>query len=194
MGSQPMPKRSIRETMLDRRKHCSAATCLALSLKIQDKFLASAMFRNASSLAVYSPISNEVMTEEIAQRSLKSGKRLVYPRIQDESLEFVEVTCLESLRPGAYGILEPDGNVVLQTAEIDLLLIPGVAFDRLGHRLGYGKGFYDRVLERCHSRVLRVGLAYDFQVLDKLPVQEHDRPVSVLVTESRTLTFTAAER
>lgn len=185
-----MPKRSIREDLLARRRHCSVETCLGLSLEIQAKFVDSELFRNAASLALYSAVHNEVLTEEIARQAAALGKTLLYPRVAAAGLEFVAVASVDQLRPGTFGVLEPQGADVRPVAEVDVLIVPGVAFDLRGHRLGYGKGYYDRALSSSLERTVRVGLAYDFQVLDVLPIDEHDQTISVVMTESRTVWFT----
>ena len=123
----------------------------------------------------------------MARQALGAGKQLVYPRVDGETLVFEEVNDLSRLAPGAFGVLEPRGGRAVAVDRIDVLLVPGVAFDRSGHRLGYGKGFYDRAIAKCSDNTVRVGFAYDFQVVDALPVGEHDQPVAALMTESRTL-------
>lgn len=184
-----MPKRPIREKLLFARRHCSAETCLRLSLLIQERFLASGAYRQARSIGLYSPVLNEVQTELVARRCLADGKRLAYPRVAGETFRFVEVAGLAEMTPGAFGVLEPTGNRVLAVAEIDLLVIPGVAFDLAGHRLGYGKGYYDRALAGSRPGQERAGFAYEFQVVESLPAAAHDRRLTCLVTEQRILRF-----
>ena len=85
------------------------------------------------------------------------------------------------------GILEPlREKKTVNTDEIDLVIVPGLAFDKSGNRLGHGKGYYDRYLERCGENVFFIGIAYDFQVLDTIPADAHDIKMNMIVTESRT--------
>jgi len=184
-----MPKRSIRSQLLQKRRDCSAALCRELGLQIQTRFLQTELFRQAECLALYSPMHNEVETAEVARQGLLLGKRMVYPRVVGELLEFVEVCRPDQMTPGAFGIPEPCGSQPVPFAAIDLLIIPGIAFDFAGHRLGYGKGFYDRVLAGCRPDAELVGFGYDFQVVERLPAEVHDRPLTVLVTETRLLRF-----
>lgn len=184
-----MPKRPIREKLLAERRHCSAETCLRLSLLIQERFLDSSAYRQAGSIGLYSPVMNEVQTELVARRCLADAKRLAYPRVEGASLRFVEVSGLAQLAPGAFGILEPIGNRPLSFNELDLLVIPGIAFDAAGNRLGYGKGYYDRALDVCLPGLERVGFAYEFQVVEQLPAAAHDCRLTRLVTEQRMLRF-----
>lgn len=181
-----MPKRSLREEMLLRRRHLAAATCLGRSLAAQRQLLSLPEFVAASTLALYCPTRNEVFTEEIFACACRVGKRVAYPRVRDAHLEFVAVTDPQALVPGAFGILEPAGEDLVPITGLDLIVVPGVAFDREGHRLGYGKGFYDRALRHVGSTVL-VGLCFDFQLVDALPFEAHDVRMDMVVTDERTL-------
>ena len=184
-----MPKRPIREQLLAQRRHCSAEDCLRLSLLIQARFLDSAAYRQAGSIGLYSPVLNEVQTELVARCCLADGKRLSYPRVKGMALEFVAVSGLGDLAPGTYGIPEPTGERLVPYPELELLVVPGVAFDLSGHRLGYGKGYYDRALSACLPVLERVGFAYEFQVVEQLPAAAHDCRLTRLVTEQRILRF-----
>lgn len=186
-----MPKRPIREKLLLARRHLSAETCLHLSLLIQTRFLASDAYRRARCVGLYSPLLNEVHTELVARQCLADGKRLAYPRVRGQALQFVEVTTLEALAPGAFGIFEPTGESLVSLAELELLVLPGVGFDLAGNRLGFGKGYYDRALAAAPSALLRVGFGYEFQVVEQLPVAAHDCRLELLVTEQRLLCFPA---
>jgi 5-formyltetrahydrofolate cyclo-ligase len=186
-----MPKRSIRTRFLAERRSRSLESCVGSSAEIQLRFLQSELFHRANCLALYSPIHNEVLTETVFGRALELGKTLVYPRIKDDDLEFVEVLSLAELTSGAFGVLEPQGDYLKRVEELDLVVVPGVAFDQSGHRLGYGRGFYDRALSACRADCMKAGFAYDSQLLDTLPSTEHDQKLSVLMTESHTLNFIA---
>jgi 5-formyltetrahydrofolate cyclo-ligase len=186
-----MPKRSVRNRLLTERKSRPDEACIASSLEIQRRFLQSSWFQHSDCLALYSAIHNEVRTDKIFSQSLDVGKILVYPRVKDDDLEFVEVLDQADLAPGPFGVLEPQGDRLVSTEDLDLIVVPGVAFDRNGHRLGYGRGFYDRALALCRSDCVKVGFAYDFQLLGSLPVAQHDQKLSVLMTESCVLDFAA---
>ncbi|OHB31487.1 MAG: 5-formyltetrahydrofolate cyclo-ligase [Desulfuromonadaceae bacterium GWC2_58_13] len=184
-----MPKKSIRSAMLAQRRHLAAVTCAALSHAAQVRLLETPEFSRAAILALYSPILNEVFTEELFHAARRIGKRVVYPRVYDESLEFVEVTGLEELKPGVFGVLEPSGTSVLPASVLDLILVPGISFDQAGFRLGYGKGYYDRFLHTADRCPCLVGFCFDFQLVADLPMEAHDIGMNMLVTESRTLRF-----
>ncbi len=186
-----MPKRSIRAQFLAERKSCPIETCIGLSSEIQNRLLLSNLFREADCLALYSAIHNEVSTDTVFIRALELGKTLAYPRVKDDILEFVKVSNPADLIPGTFGVLEPSGHKLVPVEKLDLIVVPGVVFDQGGHRLGYGRGFYDRALAVCRADCVRVGFAYNFQLVGQLPTVEHDKTLSVLMTESRTLNFTA---
>jgi 5-formyltetrahydrofolate cyclo-ligase len=186
-----MPKRSIRARFLAERRSLPQDRRDKLSKQIQKKFLRSELFAEAKSLALYSAIHNEVLTDMVGMSALKAGKRVAYPRIAGEDLEFVEIASLDSLAPGSFTVPEPVAGNSVPPASLDLVVVPGIVFDRAGHRLGYGRGYYDKALEECRPDCEKVGFAYDFQVVDTLPImEEHDRTLSVLMTEQRTLNFT----
>ena len=185
-----MPKRSIRAKLLAERKALPVDQRDLLSLQIQESFVRSGLFGGARCLALYSAIHNEVRTDLVARSALEAGKRVAYPRVVDDGLEFFEVTGDAALVPGAFGVQEPVGNIRLPCTELDLIVVPGVVFDLAGHRLGYGRGYYDRALDACRPDCLRVGFAFAFQVIEALPIVEaHDRALSVLMTEQRALNF-----
>lgn len=184
-----MPKKSIRRELLARRKSLPAATCLSLSFRAQQRLLEIPEFAAAGTVALYCAIRNEVFTEAIFASARKLGKTVTYPRVGAAGLEFVEVGELRELGPGAFGILEPSGSRTVPLPRLDLVVVPGVAFDLSGHRLGYGKGFYDRVLHSCEDRGVLVGLGFEMQLVEALPAETHDVRMDMVVTEERILGF-----
>jgi 5-formyltetrahydrofolate cyclo-ligase len=114
------------------------------------------------------------------------GKTFCFPRVSGEGLVFRRCQSLEQLQPGPWNLLEPDPAQcpVVPAPEIDMLLIPGLAFTRTGGRLGRGGGFYDRFLTRAHPRAVTVGVCFAVQLLDALPLEAHDHEVDCVVTEA----------
>ncbi len=153
--------------------------------------MCSDFFREARCLALYSAIHNEVSTDEILGQALDRGKSLVFPRVSGEDLEFVLIESPSELVSGAFGVKEPKSCNLVPVEKLDLIVVPGVAFDQRGHRLGYGRGYYDRVLAKCQSHCMKVGFAYDFQLVEELPATDYDETLSMLFTESQTLNFSA---
>ncbi|HKJ28568.1 MAG TPA: 5-formyltetrahydrofolate cyclo-ligase [Desulfuromonadales bacterium] len=186
-----MPKRSIRSHFLTERKSRSSQICADSSSEIQRRFMRSVFFREARCLALYSAIHNEVSTDEIVGQALDSGKCLVFPRVSGEDLEFVHIESPSELVSGAFGVKEPKSCNLVPVEKVDLIVVPGVAFDQRGHRLGYGRGYYDRALAKCQSHCMKVGFAYDFQLVEELPATDYDETLSMLITESQTLNFSA---
>ncbi len=180
-----MPKQKQRHRYLAARRNLPAEDRLALSRSVQQRFVQSAVFQRAECLALYSAVHNEVDTDEVARQALGHNKRLVYPRVNAGSLDFVTVRHLGDLVPGYMGVLEPAGRESVEPGEIDVVVVPGVAFALDGYRLGYGKGYYDRMLANCRRTCQKVGFAYEMQVVESLPYDVHDVAVSMLVTERR---------
>jgi 5-formyltetrahydrofolate cyclo-ligase len=190
-----MPKRSIRDTMLQRRRALPVDDVCARSLQVQNQVLSSPEFATARTLALYSPFRHEVQTEVLFRAARAAGKSVVFPRVKGDQLDFVRVSSLDDLLPGSFGVSEPCGTEVVSILAIDLLLLPGLAFDLIGHRLGYGRGFYDRALEGAEkSPLLRAGLAFDFQLIEALPAQGHDIRIDILFTESTVRRFAQSAR
>jgi 5-formyltetrahydrofolate cyclo-ligase len=139
----------------------------------------------------YCTHGSEVPTDEMIEQALAQGKNVAVPLVAPDHWEIVaaRITSLrDDVRPGTYGIREPDLQRcrLFRPEEIDLVLVPGIVFDGHGHRLGYGKGFYDRWLGHFPVKQ-RIGIAFDFQVVKKLPTGINDLPVSLIITEKRTI-------
>ncbi len=178
-----MPKRSIRSDLLARRKHLAVETCLSYSLQIQQRLLQSVEFQSATVIALYSPVLNEVFTEQLFCAACVAGKLIAYPRVRGNDLEFVRVAEAADLVPGSFGVLEPTGRQLLSPAAFDMVVVPGVGFDRQGGRLGYGKGFYDRAMHFLQRPGCLVGLCFELQLLERLPAESHDVHMDIIITE-----------
>ena len=189
-------KRDLREQILTRRRQLPAAEAARRSRQIGDRLPGLKAYREARCLLAYASCRNEVDTWGIMARCLAEGKALALPRVEPEgrlSLCLVQQPSRELIR-GYRGILEPPpGAPEVPREAIDLALVPGVAFDRLGNRLGQGGGYYDRLLGEIRSpavasrrtaRAVAVGLAYQFQVVSRVPAGVADHPVDLVVTES----------
>lgn len=183
-------KSELRKNILRIRRNLDQESVLGLSDAIQARIIESRVFREASVVMAYMPIKNEVHTGKLIRVALESGKTLLLPRVVDmERMEAVPVTNAESdLRPGVMGILEPDPAIAaVDPSIIDLVIIPGIAFDRKGHRLGFGAGYYDRFIPLLKRECVILAPAYSFQVLEHIPAENHDRKVHIIVTENETV-------
>jgi 5-formyltetrahydrofolate cyclo-ligase len=137
---------------------------------------------------LYNADENEVLTEAMWQAALTQGKTVYYPRITTDKseLEFVRRYPQDRLIPGTFGILIPPGDDMLAGLQGgDIVLTPGVGFDEKGHRLGRGRGYYDRALRGVLAGALRVALAYELQIVPEIPAGPGDERVHWIVTEGR---------
>ncbi len=156
----------------------------SLSLQVEERFLSSEEFAKAQRLALYCGFKNEVLTEHIFFVAKKQGKTLYYPRVEGSELVFHRVDSLEELSPGSHDIPEPSGqNHSIPVEGLHCIVIPGIAFDVHGARLGYGKGYYDRILKNTGAK--KVALAFDFQVVEFIPLESWDVRMDCIVTEKR---------
>ncbi|MFI3289571.1 MAG: 5-formyltetrahydrofolate cyclo-ligase [Rikenellaceae bacterium] len=142
------------------------------------------VFINSSCIALYVALHDEVATLNIIERWHDMGKRVVLPRVVGSQMDFVEYTS-GSLQKGAFGILEPTSNSVVAPSEIELMILPGVAFCSDGRRLGRGGGYYDRYLSQSDFRGYTIGVGYAHQLLEDIPCEEHDISLSRVITASK---------
>ena len=179
-----MPKHALRTGTLARRRELSPQQVSCQSNALQLRFLALPEFQRAQVLALYAPIHHEVETSAVATAALAAGKTLLYPAVAGSDLQFRRVHGLDELVPGRYGIPEPVGEDWDPQAA-DLIIVPGVAFDQSGRRIGYGKGYYDKSLHRLEGDGRLVGFCYDFQLFEEIVGEPHDVTMDLIVTESR---------
>ena len=149
-------------------------------------------FQEADKILIYLSKDGEVGTDNLLGRAFELGKRVYVPVVDRESdeLHISELPGPDtSFRLGAFGVREPEEEDLnfVSPDQIDLVIAPGLAFDRRGGRIGYGKGYYDRLLNRLGSQVPRIALAFDFQVLDTVPQDENDIQVDAIITEKSTM-------
>ncbi len=142
------------------------------------------IFINSTCIALYVALHDEVATLNIIERWYDMGKRVVLPRIAGSQMDFVEYRP-GSLQKGAFGILEPTSGSVVPPSEIELMILPGVAFCGDGRRLGRGGGYYDRYLSQSDFHGYTIGIGYSHQLLDDIPCEEHDVSLSKVITASK---------
>lgn len=183
-----MPKKSLRASLLARRRAMDAAEWQASSSAAQQRLMGLQQFQQAVCVALYAPVQQEVATELLFSAALAAGKVVLFPKVCGDNLQFVRLTSPAELVSGAFGIPEPSCTAETQLLNsADLIVVPGVAFDLHGHRLGFGKGFYDRCLSRTAHHGTHVGLCHDFQLLDRIPAEGHDIRMQYLVTATRVI-------
>jgi 5-formyltetrahydrofolate cyclo-ligase len=181
-------KKQIRAHLRALRRNLSQAEVEEKSRLIFARLLGFGPFLQAATIVLYNADENEVQTEAIWQEALRQNKAVYYPRITPDkaNLEFVRRLPSDRLVPGMFGILIPPGNDLLaRVSETDVVLTPGVGFDSHGHRLGRGRGYYDRAFRGILAGALRVALAYEHQVVSAIPTTANDELVQYVVTETR---------
>lgn len=182
-------KQALRQRVRQRSAAISPEFITAASRQITTRVTGLAEYAKARCVMCYVSLPREVQTHELLHIMRQSGKTVVVPWCEGEELKLFRFETLAELTPGALGILEPPlhlrVNPVRQARaeEIDLVLVPGLAFDRRGGRVGRGKGYYDRFLQRIAPSVPKVGLAFEWQLVDEIPVTPHDVRMDLVVTE-----------
>jgi 5-formyltetrahydrofolate cyclo-ligase len=159
---------------------------------LQARLLSDAIYRRSRVIHCYLALPDEAATERVVRTALSDGKRLVVPVVatKEHELLHIEITDYDrELSAGYRGIMEPLGyeGRTVDAAEVDLFIIPGAVFDRRGHRLGRGLGYYDRCLSRVKGLAVICAMAYELQVLEDVPAEAHDVPVDYIVTEQRVI-------
>ena len=185
-------KKALRKEILAKRNIMDAIEKEEKDRKILDKFYESNYYREAKNIFIYISYDSEINTKGIIKKALRDNKKIYVPRTEFKTrlMDAVEITSLNNLIESEYGILEPSVEEPhIDPNEIDLIVVPGVAFDRNGGRMGYGAGFYDRYFKKINEdnmkKVIKLALAYDFQILEKIPMNEQDVPVNYIITETK---------
>ena len=162
----------------------------AVSVQIVDRFMALPEYSAAKTVMFYVDVRDEVRTRQALPMAIQSDKRIVIPYCVDGELELFHLESMDELDIGMYKILEP--KVALRTVaaksfrpeDLDLIMVPGVAFDRNGGRTGHGKGYYDKLLEHARQNTPLVALAFECQMFPEIPCERHDIYMDKVVTES----------
>lgn len=185
-----MEKEKARNSMRARRKALEPVERDSLQKLARKNLLSMQEFRKAEWIFPFVSCGTEIDTIALIQAVLEEGNhRLAVPRVRGEEMEFVAIHSIQDLVPGAMQILEPAGGRIVIARE-GLMLMPGLAFDLQGNRVGYGAGYYDRYLEKQdNSNLYKVAYAFDFQIVDRIAAEDHDRRVDAVVTDRRILQF-----
>jgi 5-formyltetrahydrofolate cyclo-ligase len=190
MTQNTLAKSDIRKTILDKRNSISQLDHINNSRIISNRVISTKEYQSSRSLGIYYSIGSEVKTFAIIRHSLENKKEIALPRIIDSTkIQFFKVMedRFEKIKftKGKNGIFENSMSTTI-IDKIDLLIIPGIAFDLKGNRIGYGKGYYDRFLSLYKAKC-KMGLSYDCQIINEIPNNEHDIPVDIIITEKRTI-------
>ena len=188
MEQLSLVKSNIRKDILYKRNSISQSEIVSTSKIINDRVISSKEYQISQTIGAYYPIGSEVKTFDIIRHSIENKKNIALPRVIDSTeIKFFKVIedKFEQIKftKGKYGIYENStSNTIIN--KIDLLIIPGIAFDMNGNRIGYGKGYYDRYLSLGNANCI-MGLAYETQIVNNIPNNEHDIPVDFIITEKR---------
>lgn len=181
----------IRKSVIEKRDSITIDIKKEWDERILKKLIDSKSYKDSLVLFTFVSFGSEVDTHKIISYALNDGKIVYVPKIKskDKGIEIFRINTLSDLKPGYFNILEPLENCpVGNIKDIDLILIPGIAFDRNGGRIGYGAGFYDRFLTNINSAVPKLALAYQFQILDEVPMTELDVKVGGIISNKELIT------
>ncbi|WP_455718910.1 5-formyltetrahydrofolate cyclo-ligase [Anaerosporobacter sp.] len=181
-------KHEIRRYIKELKKNLSEDEIEVRSKRIADKFFAQPYYKQANNIYLYVSYNQEVNTIGIIKHILEDKKRVAVPKVIDDTMEFHEITSLEQLSEGAFGILEPIvNNPVSENPEwnsSNLMIVPGLVFDKTGNRIGYGGGYYDRYIHKYSDRIgLKIAFAYDFQVFEHVDIESFDEKIDGIITD-----------
>ena len=181
-------KEKIRSSILKKRKNMTFSEVLEKSERIKEKIFHMDEFKDSKTVLFYISYDNEVYTHDMIKESYKLKKLVVVPKIIKNYHKILcsTLTRWDDLFIGSYNILEPRNECFKEISleSIDLIIIPGIAFDCKGNRIGHGKGYYDRFLTKKIT-AHRLALAFEFQIVDRIPTESHDVKVGKIVTEKR---------
>ena len=175
-----MDKTELRREIRARKRAMTEGEIETRSAKLAQLFFASEAYQNAKTIYGYLPYNQEVRTVPMLERALKDGKKVAVPKVYGDEMKFLYLDDLTAVAKGYAGIPEPIADEPVAQDKTALVLMPGLAFDPQGHRIGYGGGFYDKFLaaEPNHPTL---ALCYEFQMLPKLDVEDHDIPVDTVL-------------
>lgn len=188
-----MNKDDLRKSFLKKRDELDYDTRIQNDKIILRNLIGLKEYRDANAIMCFVSFRSEVDTHDLIEESLRRGKRVIVPVVkrEDNTLILCEIKSFLELKKGYMGILEPEikeSNIVEPNA-IDLCFVPGAVFDDFGFRIGYGGGYYDRLIPQMREDAVKIGICYDIQRVEKLSPDEYDQKVDIIVTEKDILTI-----
>ena len=179
-------KKQLKETILEKRDSLSNQELTENSKKIEDNLFNLDSYKKSRTVMLFVSFNNEVNTHDMIKKSF-GKKNVVIPKVMQHEIEPSLILDFDNLVPsGKFNILEPIEIMKIAYKNIDLVVVPGIVFDREGHRIGYGFGYYDKFLKKV-PKAVKIGLCFDFQVVDKIPNEVHDVPVDFIVTDKEVI-------
>lgn len=175
-----MDKDKLRQSIRAQKALLTEADKVSAAADVFSRLEATAAFALADKILLYLSLPDEISTREFIDRWAEK-KQFYLPRVNGLNLEILPYD-RSRLHLGAFRIEEPSGSDLTPVGQIDLVVVPAVAYDRKGNRLGRGKGYYDRLLKNCNAT--KIGVGYDFQLVDEIETEPHDIPVDIVITQS----------
>ena len=174
-------KQIIRNNISAIKKTLSKEKIADMSDKICNHLIQTSFFRKANCIALYNAMNDEVQTSELIE-NFYTKKNIALPVVKGNNMNFHLYTGANNISTGTFGITEPNNTKQIPLEEIDLIIVPGVAFDHNKNRIGRGRGYYDRLLSENNKPV--IGICFDFQLLEYVPTERHDIKMDMVITES----------
>lgn len=177
-------KKNIRKSIIAKRDLKKEENSLKDS-KIFKNLISLNSYKRAKKVFIYIGFGSEINTKSLIEIMLREGKEVFVPKVLEEEMIALKITSLNNLIESKFKILEPVGEKSdIDGEEFDLIIMPGVAFDRSGNRIGYGKGYYDKYLKDIKSDIKKIALAYELQLIEEIETEEHDLKVDSIITEN----------
>lgn len=179
-----MNKEELREINKEKRRELLKEEINEKSTKASEIFLESNIYKNANTIMLYYPLGNEMDTSYIFKCALKDGKTVAFPitDVKTNDLTAITVDSNTHFSKGGYKVFEPNSNSVIDKSLIDVVIVPGIAFDKNGNRIGFGKGCYDRFLKGINA--IKIGFGYEFQMTNEILADEFDVRMDYLICEN----------
>ncbi len=175
-----MDKKELRKWIREQKRAMTPQMVAQASAELAQKLFATSFYRNANTIYGYLPYNQEVRTVPILEQALQDGKKVAVPKVYGDTMRFIYLDDLSQVAPSDMGIPEPIQDEPIASDQTALVLMPGLAFDQNGNRMGYGGGFYDKFLA-AEPEHPTVALCYGFQMVDAIPTDDYDIPVDLVL-------------
>lgn len=181
MNNKQSEKEQLRKFYRQKRDAITEENVKRWSEAISEHIVSTELYQQAKTVYFYYPLGNEVNLLAVARKALDAGKCVGFPKTEGDIIRFYKVESLEDFQEGCFHVMEPVSTELLDV-ENPLILTPGLIFDKQKNRMGYGKGYYDRYTAIL-PKAIKIGVAYEMQLTQEVPVDEYDVPMDYMITE-----------